>query len=171
MSRQTLPPPLVAVAREELAATAAAIAMARAQHRDQLLDATFAGLSPRWAAAVLFTVKDSAALGQRGFGGALTPPVVETLVVPLQSPSLLRAAWQRRELTTGDVAGAVQDRLLRQLGGGPAYAVPVEIAGRIIALLLAAGPRDDRAPLALTELARELGTHLGRLVRAAKTAS
>lgn len=146
-------------------------AMAQAQHRDQLLDAAFAALSPRWAAAALFTVKDSAALGQRGFGGQLTPHIVETLVVPLQSPSLLRAAWQRRELASGDVPGAVQERLLRQLGGGPAYAVPIEITGRIVALLLAAGPRDDDAPAALTALARDLGSHLGRLIRATKTAS
>lgn len=145
------------------------LSMAQSQHRDQLLDAAFAALEPRWAAAVLFTVKDSAALGQRGFGGQLTEHIVETMVVPLQSPSLLRAAWQRRELVSGDVPGAVQERLLRQLGGGPAYAVPIEITGRIVAVLLAASPRDEDAVSELTALARELGSHLGRLIRATKT--
>lgn len=164
------PPPARAISCDELCARAAA-AMARAPDRDQLLDALFTALAELWSAAVLFTVKDSAALGQRGFGGQLSPHAVETMVVPLQSPSLLRAAWQRRELASGEVAGAVQDRLLRQLGGGPAHAAPVEIAGRIAALVLAAAPRVEAAPAALVTLTKHLGTHLGRLIRATKTAS
>lgn len=154
---------------DELCARAAA-AMARAPQRDQLLDAVFAALTELWSAAVLFTIKDSAALAQRGFGGQLAEHTIESLLVPLQSPSLLRAAWQRRELASGEVAGPVQERLLRQLGGGPAYAAPVEIAGRISALVLAARPIDPGAPLALVALSKDLGIHLGRLIRAAKPA-
>lgn len=167
---QAPPPAALAVSCDELCARAAA-AMARAPDRDRLLDALFTALTALWSAAVLFTVKDSAALGQRGFGGQLSPQAVETMVVPLQSPSLLRAAWQRRELASGEVAGAVQERLLRQLGGGPAHAAPVEIAGRIAALVLVAAPRHEGATAALVSLAKELGTHLGRLIRATKTAS
>jgi Type II secretion system (T2SS), protein E, N-terminal domain len=151
--------------------TAAAAAMAQAQTRDQVLDGAFAALTPTWSSAVLFSVKDSAALGQRGFGGQLTPHSVATLVIPLQSPSLLRAAWQSRELAEGGAASPVQDRLLRLLGGGPAYCAPVELAGRVVGLLAAASPSDPRAPSALTSLAHALGEHLGRIIRAAKSAS
>lgn len=155
--------------------TAAMSAMAQAQARDAVIDAAFTALSPAWTAAVLFSVKDSAALGQRGFGGLLTSHTVATLVIPLQSPSFLRNAWQSRELCeSGSSSGAsspVQDRLLRLLGGGRAFCTPVEIAGRVIGLLAAASPTDERAPSALLALAHALGEHLGRIIRSAKTAS
>lgn len=167
-SSPTSPPPVLSPG--PLVATASA-AMARARRKEELLDATFSALSPAWAAAVLFSVKDSAALGQRGFGGQLTPHAVDTLVVPLHSPSLLRRAWQSRVLveSEGHPGGAVQDRLLRLLGSPSAYAVPVEVAGRIVGLLAAAAPRDPAAPSALVALAHHLGQHFGRIIRAAKS--
>jgi hypothetical protein len=160
-----------ALAPGPLVATASA-AMARARRKDELLDATFSALTPAWAAAVLFSVKDSAALGQRGFGGLLTPHAVDTLVIPLHSPSLLRRAWQSRVLieSEGGPGGAVQDRLLRLLGSPAAYAVSVEVAGRVVGLLAAAAPRDPGAPSALVALAHHLGQHFGRIIRAAKSA-
>ncbi len=151
--------------------TDALSAMAMAQARDAVIDAAFSALSPAWTAAVLFSVKDSAALGQRGFGGLLTSHTVATLIIPLQSPSFLRKAWQSRELCESGAPSPVQDRLLRLLGGGRAFCAPVEIAGRVVGLLAAAAPTDERVPSALLALAHALGEHLGRIIRSAKTAS
>ena len=149
----------------------AAAAMAAAQRRDQLLDAAFTALTPMWAAAAFFSIKDGAALGQRGFGGLLTAQAVATLVVPLQSPSLVRRALQTHALAEGPIAGAVQERLLRLLGGGRAFAVAVEISGRVVGVLVAARPADEQAPPSLLALARRLGEHFGRLILAAKKPS
>lgn len=163
-------PPSSSISPAQLV-TAALSAMAQAQARDAVIDAAFTALSPAWTAAVLFSVKDSAALGQRGFGGLLTSHTVATLVIPLQSPSFLRNAWQSRELCESGSSSPVQDRLLRLLGGGRAFCTPVEIAGRVVGLLAAATPIDERAPSALLALSHALGEHLGRIIRSAKTAS
>jgi Type II secretion system (T2SS), protein E, N-terminal domain len=158
-SRSTAPPQRWATALD---------AMAQAHSRDQVVDAAFSALQARWSAAVLFSVKAEAALAQRGFGGMLRAEAIDTVVIPLHSASIVRTAWETRQLSTSSVSSAVQDRLLRLLASDCAAAAPVVVAGRVVAVIAAAAPHADPGASQLLELCGHLGSHLARIIRAAK---
>jgi Type II secretion system (T2SS), protein E, N-terminal domain len=136
--------------------------------RAAVVAATFELLRQHWAAAVLFSIKDGAALGQHGFGALLTPAAVEALVFPLHSTSILRAAWETGRVVESCPPSAVQDRLLRLLGAEQALAAPVVVAGRVVGVLVAAAACDAAAPSQLTALSQQLGEQLARVLRSSK---
>jgi hypothetical protein len=134
---------------------AAISAMASAPHRDAVGDAAIAFLRGAYAVAAVLVVRDNLALGHRGFGGSLTPGTVESMVVPLHVPSMLRTAHDSGRPFLGPPptdAGTVQERLLRLLGSPrEVVVVPVVLRDRPVCLVFAAEPKGD-ADDALAEL-------------------
>jgi hypothetical protein len=130
---------------------AAAAAIAGAASLDDATDAAMFYLAGRFHHAVWFAVHDGAALGERGHGDQLTADVVQAIAVPLRAPSLVQVAHDTRRLATSAPldAGPIQDRLWRTLGAplAPA-ALPIELDGRIAAVIAVGDPLGDPATAA-----------------------
>ena len=123
---------------------AAVAAIAAAQSRDAVSDAAIAFLRGAYHAAALLVVRDGVALGHRGFGGSLTPATVDSILIPLQQPSILRTVHDTGRAFVGEPpeAGTVQDRFLRLFGSPREVVVePVVIKERVACLAFASEPR------------------------------
>ena len=151
--------------------------IAQTAHRDDVADAAIAYLATRWAAAVVMVVRDGLALGHRGFGGALTPASVEAIVVPLNQPSVLRTAHDRKAPYVGPPTetSVVQDRFLRATGwtaGGEVVVYPVSLRDRVVCLVFARGLQTghaaETAHAELRTLAQAMEASFLRLIRDSK---
>jgi hypothetical protein len=149
-------------------------------HRDAIADAAIAYLAGRWSGALVMVVRDGLALGHRGFGGALNPAAVEALVVPLNQPSVLRAAHDRRAPYIGPPTetSVVQDRFLRAAGwsaGREVVAIPIALRERVVCLVFAHGLLPGRSPdvahAELRTLAAAMEAAFLRLIRQSKQGS
>lgn len=152
----------------------------RVTQRDAIADAAVAYLAGRWSGAVVLVVRDGLALGHRGFGGALTPASVESLVVPLNQPSVLRTAHDRRAPYVGPPmeTSVVQDRFLRAIGcapGGEVVVMPVSLRERVVCMIvvhgLVAGGDAAAAHDELRALVRVMEESFLRLIRDHKRGS
>ncbi len=136
----------------------ALVSLAAADHRDMVVDTLVAYLRHRFAAGVLFVVKDGMALGVDGFAPGVAPETVQALVVPLNQPSVLRAAHDQGASFVGapTLGSVIQDRMFKILGGAPdrCVVVPITIRDRIVNLVYA----HDARRSTLEEAAVELGT-------------
>jgi hypothetical protein len=127
-------------------------------------------LAGRFRHAVLFTINEGAALGDRGHGGQLTDELIQAITVPLSAPSIVQAAHDSGRLATEAPAdaGAIQDRLARTLGNPHAFAaVPIEVDSRV-AYVIAVGDATADPSTAehdLERLGRVLGAAYQRLPR------
>ena len=196
-ARQTAPPATRAATSPPAAATAAIAAAAapraptapaapvldcdaaievlgRAATRDEVGDAALAFLRSTYRAGAVLVVREGVALGHRGFGGSLTPATVESIVVPLHVPSILRTAYDGGRPFVGAPpadAGTIQERFLRLLGAPrEVVVVPVVLRDRAVCLVFAAEPRpgaDDALSDLLAVVAAMEEAYL-RLIRDAK---
>jgi hypothetical protein len=167
-------PPATAPAEPVLDGDAAIAELAGASSRDAVGDIALAFLRSSYAAGVVLVVRDGLALGHRGFGGSLTTATVESIVIPLNVPSVLRTAYDGGRpfigAPPGD-AGTIQDRFLRLLGSPREVVVaPVVLRDRPVCLVFAARPSraaDDALSDLLTVVAAMEEAYL-RLIRDAK---
>jgi hypothetical protein len=148
-------------------------ALADAPTRDAVGDAAIAFLRGAYGVAAVLLVRDNLALGHRGFGGSLTPATVESMVVPLNVPSVLRSVHDSGRPFTGAPpdAGTVQERFLRVLGNPREVVVmPVVLRDRPVCLILVAEPRGDAedAQLDLRTVVAAMEEAYLRLIRDAK---
>ena len=129
-------------------------AIAEAANADAANDAAMQYVAGQFRHAVLFAIKDGLAFGDCGHGGQLTAEVIQSITIPLSTPSIVQAAHDTRRLATlASGAAASQDSLARTLG--IVAALPVEVGDRVgyvVALgerTAAAGGRSgDLEPLA-----------------------
>ncbi len=119
-------------------------AIEAAEERNQVGDSIMSFLQQRFAAGMMFTVKDGLAMGHRGFGGHLDDKdTVTALMLPLQK-NILGQAHDSRELWRGnpsELTSAAQERFLKlfDLGRAPSDVVvaPVTVGARVVCLLYA----------------------------------
>jgi len=142
-------------------------AMDHASTPDDAIDDAMRYLAGRFRHAVLFTINEGAALGDRGHGGALTPEIIQAITVPLSAPSIVQAAHRTRRLATvvPRDAGAIQDRLARALGHPQGFAaVPIEVDTRVAYVIVVgdAGRDPDSAPDDLEQVGGALAAALAR---------
>jgi Type II secretion system (T2SS), protein E, N-terminal domain len=143
-------------------------ALDRATELDEATELAMRYLAGRFHHAVLFTINEGAALGDRGHGGALTDEVIHAITVPLTAPSTIQLAHDTQQLATAAPAqaGAIQDRLERTLGNPQSVAaLPIAVddrVGYVIAVGDASGDPSG-ATYDLERLGRVLGAAYHRL--------
>ena len=130
-----------------------------------------------WKGGLILQVKDRErlALGEHGFGGSVREETVESIVVPLDQPSVLRNAHDDRRPFAGEapIGSTVQDRFLRlfaDLGSRTVAVAPVLVRARPVALLFGIAPLGNlpEASAALAALANAMGTAYLRIILASK---
>jgi hypothetical protein len=123
--------------------TIAALANAPDQARATELAMRFA--QGRWAAALLFTIKEGAALGHRGHGQAVSADAIQAVAIPLTTPTIVKLAHDTRRLATETPAnaGAIQERLARMLAVRTPTAAPILVANRVAGVLAVGEPIGD----------------------------
>ncbi|RMH41359.1 MAG: hypothetical protein D6689_11370 [Deltaproteobacteria bacterium] len=162
-----------------LTASAAADAIARATDRRDIANAVIAFVRARFGAGVMLVVKEGMALGHAGCGGVFTAETVETILIPLASPSMFRVAYEAQRICRGapPASGkAIHDRFFKlfPLDGPPreVAVVPICVRDRVVALVYAhapgGGPLDDGAVAELEQIARAAGEGYVRLIKRAK---
>lgn len=132
--RSTTIPPFAALTID---GTIAAIDAAGS--RDAATDLAMRFAHARWAATLLLTIKDGAALGHRGHGTLLSNDAVQAIALPLGAPSIIKLAHDSRRIASEPPPGSgpIQERLLRLLGQPSApTAAPITIAGRVACVLV-----------------------------------
>ena len=146
--------------------TIAALLEVRDQARATDLALRFA--RSRWAAALLFTIEEDAALGYRGHGPHLTDDVVQAVSIPLSTPTIVKVAHDTRRLATEAPAnaGEFQDRLARMLAASAPTAAPILVANRVMGVLAVGEPiGDPEASSDLDYLVSALGDAYQRILR------
>lgn len=143
-------------------------ALDRAIALDDATELAMQYLAGRFHHAVLFTINEGAALGDRGHGGQLTDEVIQAITVPLAAPSIIQVAHDTGRLATAAPAdaGAIQDRLARTLGNPQGLAaVPIEVDARVAHVIAVGDASGDPsgATYDLERLARVLGAAFQRL--------
>ncbi len=150
------PPPLVPP--RSLALDPTLVALVTADSRDAVMDTLIAYLRHRFACGLVFVIKDGMALGVDGFATSAIADAVEALVVPLNQPSVLRAAYDKAASFIGapPTASVIQDRMFKVLGSTPdrVVVVPIKIKERVVNLIYG----HDARRCTLEEAAVELGT-------------
>jgi hypothetical protein len=133
------PTPISLAPPDSLSLDAALLRMAVATSRSEIADALLGHARSLLDAGVLLIVRDELAFGWKGFGPDVVPDRVETLLVPLESSSLFRAAIDAADVfATSPPATSLQLHLLKVLRAPmPARAVvaPVSINQRAVNLL------------------------------------
>jgi hypothetical protein len=108
----------------------------------------------RWQAALLMLVVDDArAVGHRGHGALLGAP--ETLVLPLDAPSIVRRAIEVRG-ATADAPRSEQQTWLEHLLGDATtpVAAPIFVANRLHGVFIVGDPRRDHLEKSLADAGR-----------------
>lgn len=130
-----------------------------------------------WRGGLVMQVKDreKLALGQHGFGGSVTEGNVESIVVPLDQPSVLRTAHDDRRPFAGEatISSTIQDRFLRlfaELNSKTLSVAPVLVRNRPVALLFGIAPIGSlpETSAALATLAHAMGEAFLRIILASK---
>lgn len=152
-------------------------ALATANEAQQVSQISIDCLRGLWKGGLIMQVKDRerVALGEHGFGGSVREATVESIVVPLDQPSVLRTAYDDRRPFAGEapLGSTVQDRFLRlfaELGTRTVAVAPVLVRARPIALLFGIAPIGNlpEASAALATLANAMGTAYLRVILASK---
>ncbi len=128
--------------------------MRNAAIRGEIADAIIAHARGLFDTAALLVVRDELALGWRGFGRELDVDRVETLLVPLDVPSIFRQAIEAGDLFAGAAPpSALHAHVFKVLRAHPprqAVVVPISIRDRVVNLLY--GQRDGERELGETAL-------------------
>jgi hypothetical protein len=151
--------------------------LAIATEAERVADIAIDCLRGLWKGGLVLQVKDreKLALGQHGFGGNVTEANVESIVVPLDQPSVLRSAHDDRRPFAGEatISSTVQDRFLRlfaDLGSKTLSVAPVLVRNRPVALLFGIAPLGGlpETSAALATLAHAMGEAYLRIILASK---
>jgi hypothetical protein len=166
-------PSLTTPPGNRLSVEAVVEALADAVDGDSATDVAMRFASKRWQSSLLLAVKEGAALGQRGHGSQLSAEVVRAVAIPLESPSIVKAAHEAKRvvLEPPPDAGAIHERVVKLLGGprNP-NAAAILVANRISHVFVVGDLVDDGedGPADLGRLATALGeayTRSGRPVK------
>ncbi len=132
-------------------------------------------LRGQWKGGLVLVVKEKMALGQHGFGGGITESNVESIVVPLDQPSVLRTAHDDRRPCAGDapIGSTAQDRFLRlfaDIGSRTMVVSPVLVRERPVCLLFGVGPLGQlpEAAASVAALAHTMGEAYLRIILAGR---
>ena len=139
MPGMSQPTPISLAPPDSLSLDAALLRMTLATSRSEIADALLGHARSLLDAGVLLIVRDELAFGWKGFGPDVAPDRVETLLLPLESSSLFRAALDAGDVfATSPPASSLQMHLLKVMRAPmPARAVvaPVIINQRAVNLL------------------------------------
>jgi hypothetical protein len=162
-SRIALPPPPPTIA-------ATAEALSHAPTRDDATEAVMRFIAGHWIAGAVLAIREEAAIGYRGHGDQLAN--VDTLIVPLLSPSTVQRAVETKRTSIQAQTSAAQDELGRRLGTTAPAASPVIVRGQVVAVIAVGDPiygtlgDTERAIAELGRLAQLLGTAWERVLGA-----
>lgn len=172
------PPQPVQRGRPALSLSEAMERIGSASSRDQVGDALIDFLRSAFEVGIVLIVREQMALGWKGFGRGLDDAVIESVVAPLSSPSMLKLAYERRTAFRGapPATGAdLQARFYKLLRSAPpqeAIVAPVLIKDRVVNLVYAHAPGGGILPdAAMGEVATVCSgaaTAFVRLIQSAK---
>ncbi len=121
----------------------------------------------RWHSAMLLKIVDGIAMGQRGHGEHLA--AVEAFMLPVTSPSLIKAAYDSKEISIEAPHNKIQERITSLLGDATEpVAGPALSNGRVEAVLVVGDPLMGSRRETVTDLERlvdALGAAYQRLAR------
>lgn len=130
---------LIPAVYEPLDCDAALARIAAAETRGDVADAVLGYASELFEVAVLLLVKDGMGFGWKGFGPDLDPDRIETLLVPLDVPSMFQVAVHSQGLYRGrPFPIALHSHFFKVVRSAPpAYSVAIEvrIGQRVVNLL------------------------------------
>jgi hypothetical protein len=121
---------------------------------------------------LLLSIKEGAALGQRGHGPQLSAETVRAVAIPLSTPSIVKAAHDTRRVVSEPPpdAGPIHERVVKLLGEPRStVAAPIVVAGRIAHVFAVGdlnGPGDSATELG--HLTTALGDAFTRILRDVK---
>ena len=107
--------------------------------RDTVLDVFFDFTRQYVDYAALFVIIGDLAEGRDSFGEGVARDRVAGIGVPLELPSMLQTARNRRAVVQVVPSGGIDEELMTDLGrgpGSPVVLVPVVVRGRVVALYL-----------------------------------
>jgi type II secretion system (T2SS) protein E len=133
------PPPAPPVAEEILDLPAALERMQEAASRSEVADAIVAHARDVFDVAVLLVVRDDLAVGWKGFGRQLDGERIESLLLPLATPSMFKTAAESAEVFLGAALPSALHahlyKVLRAAAPRQAAVVPIVIRDRVVNLL------------------------------------
>lgn len=135
---------------------------------DAACDALMAFAAKRWSAALLLDIEGASATGRRGHGAQVSDDLAQWIVMSLEEPSLLQAAFAFGEIaiSTPGGHGDVEDRLQKLLGLPRApSAVVVSVDGKPFMMLAVGDPDGDDVKTAAADLQRLIDGAGGALTR------
>src|SRR5262249_34703884 len=135
-ARPALPPAAETASLDEATAR-----MADAMSRSEVADAIIAYVKGNFEVGALLVVRDELALGWRGVGRGVDAERVETLLIPLASPSIFRTALDATDMYVGPVPSSpLHQHLFKVLRAQPperAAVLPIRIRDRVVNMLYA----------------------------------
>jgi hypothetical protein len=148
--------------------------------REPITDAIIAYMRGAFGAGLIVLARDGLALGHKGFGGNFDEDTVESILVPLNLPSMFQAAHDARKMFRGAPPAdgeAVHNRFFKlfRLSDAPREVVvlPVVIRDRVVCMFYAhgkdGGPIQDKAVARLTGLGFSTAEAFTSLIRNAKS--
>jgi len=164
---------------EPMTAAAAIAAIRNASSRSDVSAPAIRFLRHRFAAGVMLIAKDDMALGHRGFGGSFDAETVESILIPLNAPSMFLTACEAMRTCRGAPPSggqAIHERFFKlfPLDAPPIEVVvtPVVVRDRVVCLLYAhgeeGGPLTDTSVNELEHIARAVSEAYLELIRAAR---
>ena len=150
--------------------------IARTDQRGSVADAILCYAAGVFEVAVLCLVRDQFAVGWKGFGPNLDSDRIDTLLVPLEMPSVFQIATKTRELVHAHaVPATLHDHIFKVLRAStPLYSVvcPIVIGTRVVNLLYAqkadGGDLTERESADLKRIVAAAGEAYVRLISASK---
>lgn len=176
--RASQAPPLATPAAITLSYGAACEQIDTAPHREQIADTLVAYAKGRFDALVVFLVRDSNALGWRGFSTQSAQVDFAALSLPLAGASSLQSAHDACQMFVGAAPSAarpVESKLWSALGANPeptsVIVVPILVKQRAVNLVyahVAVGAASSQFVSELGDLASRAQTSYLRLIRQAR---
>lgn len=148
--------------------------------REPITDAIIAYMRGAFGAGLIMLARDGLALGHKGFGGNFDDRTVESILVPLNLPSVFRTAHDGGKMFRGaptTEGEAVHNRFFKlfRLPEPPEEVIvlPVVIRNRVVCMFYAhgkdGGPLQDKAVARLTGLGFTTAEAFTALIRNAKS--
>jgi Type II secretion system (T2SS), protein E, N-terminal domain len=150
--------------------------MASTDQRGAVADAILGYAASLFEVASLCLVRDHLALGWKGFGPAVDDERIETLLIPLEMPSIFQLAERSRELFRGHAfPAALHDHVFKVMRcQPPLYSIvaPILIGQRVVNLLYAHKPAGadllEEEIVGVRQLVAAAGEAYVRLISASK---
>jgi hypothetical protein len=145
-----------ATRREAPTGTTAAARLDEAATRDEVVEALLAVCQRFFRRVLFFIVKEPWVLGWSGAGEGVDRPLVTSLRVPLDQPSIFRTVTRDRSVFIGRLGAEEENqRFLKALGKRPqssAVLLPVSLRSRVVNLVYGDNGASDRVRGDLGEL-------------------